>query len=82
MSVASHRHYISTTADDLERAAGTLEIKAKSEPDALTRSRLMGGAAALRCLAKYELNTAKDFWAVFQAEAFISNQQETTETEE
>lgn len=82
MSVSSHRHYISTTADDLERAAGTLEIKAKAEPDALTRSRLIGGAAALRCLAKYELNTAKDFWAVFQAEAFINNRQETTETEE
>ena len=59
MSVASHRHYISTTADDLERAAGTLEIKAKSE-----------------------LNTAKDFWAVFQAEAFISNQEQPNETEE
>lgn len=65
MALSNHRHYISSTDEDLERAAGFMKIKSRENAD--ERERYLGASAALYALAWNELKDEKDFFAVWTA---------------
>lgn len=62
LSRTSVRHYVDD--DELERAAGNLEIKAKD--DRRFARELRGAATALRVLASYDVHDADEFALLFE----------------
>lgn len=76
MAVSSHRNYVSSTADDLERAAGLLEIRAKQEPDTVTAAKMRGASAALYAIAWHEIKDERDFYTIWARIAFKNDREE------
>lgn len=69
----SHRRSAYVDDDELERAAGMLEIREFEEDEAgrPLRSFAYGGAAcALRALNGHEIGSAEDFMTVFERSMF------------
>lgn len=79
MSISSHRNYVSSTAEDLERAAGLMKIKASQEVDVRTKNRLIGASKALYLLASFDINHPDDFWTLFKAYGFEEESTDGTE---
>lgn len=65
MSLISHKHYISSTEEDLERAAGFMKIK--SCEDSANSEMFVGASAALYALAWNDLKDERDFYEVWKA---------------
>lgn len=61
MAVASHRNYISSTREDLERAAGRLVIASKAATEDAWANAMFGAAQALYALAEYEIKDEESF---------------------
>ena len=65
MAVSIHKHYISSDAEDMERAAGYMLIQAKNHAGVVDEMYYYGAAAALYALAYHDLKTAEDFERVW-----------------
>jgi len=61
MAVSIHKHYVSSDADDLERAAGAMLIASKVPEDDENRLLCIGASAALYAIAQNDLRTEEDF---------------------
>lgn len=65
MAVSWHRNSVTSTADDLERAAGRLETASKTSNDETWSIAAHGGACALYALAWHDLKTEDDMFNVW-----------------
>lgn len=65
MAVSSHRNYVSSTAEDLERAAGRLITSCKATNDKRMADMLRGGAYALYALAWHDIKSEDDMLTVW-----------------
>lgn len=73
MAVASHRNYVSCTAEDLERAAGRLETASKTTNDQDWANAAHGAAVALYALSAHDLKTEEDMltvWSMLMTSGF------------
>ena len=71
-SLISHRSTAYLDNEELERAAGLMEIEAKSEDvPQFWRDLCAGAACALRILHDHDLRTAEDFKRVFDGATYI-----------
>lgn len=66
----SHRQSAYVDNEELERAAGSLEIRGRTCEDADEAALWLAGAAALRVLQAYDLRDARDFERAFDAKVF------------
>lgn len=65
MAVSSHRNYVSSTAEDLERAAGRLETVSKTTEDPAWANAAHGAAVALYALSAHDMKTEEDMLTVW-----------------
>lgn len=67
MAVSSHRNYVSSTQEDLERAGGRMDIAGANASDPELATACKGASIALYALAGYEIKSADDFLTIWLA---------------
>lgn len=77
--LVSHRRSAYVDDDELERAAGMLEIAAEAEEDLVVRCYYEGAACALRLINAHDIKTCGDLMVVFRRAAFDQTTTEGTE---
>lgn len=78
MAVSSHRNYVSSTAEDLERAAGKLLTASKNTADDAMSNALKGGAYALYALAWHDIKSEDDMltiWSMLMTSGIAAEQE-------
>lgn len=79
MAVSSHRNYVSSTAEDLERAAGRLETLSKTAFENEWAIAAHGAACALYALAWHDLKDEESMvnvWTMLMTSGLVATESE------